>query len=36
MWGKVRVDVGSVKKCEGMCGKVYGGSVGKCVGVWGR
>ena len=25
-----------VKKYGAMCGRVYGVSVGKCVGVWGR
>ena len=36
VWGKVRGDVGCVKNCGGMCGRVYGLSVenvGKCVGV---
>ena len=27
---------GGVKKCEERCERVYGVSVGKCVGVWGR
>ena len=38
VWGKVRGDVGCVKNCGGMCGRVYGLSVenvGKCVG-WGE
>ena len=37
--GKVRGDVGCVKKCGERCGRVYGASVegvGKCVGVWRR
>ena len=38
VWGKVRGDVGYVKKRGGRCRKVYGVSVecvSKCVGVWG-
>ena len=34
--GKVRGDAGGVKKCEGRYGRVYGVSVVKCVGVWGK
>ena len=36
VWGKVRRDVGDVKKFEEMCGRVNGvsvGGVGKCAGV---
>ena len=37
LWGEVRSDMRGVKKCGGMCGRVYGvsvESVRKCVGVW--
>ena len=37
VWGKVRRDVRGVKKCGGMCGRVYEvsvESVRKCVEVW--
>ena len=33
--GKGKGRCGSVKR-RGRCGRVYGVSVGKCVGVWGR
>ena len=33
--GEVRGDVG-VRKIGGICGRLYGVRVGKCVGVWGR
>ena len=38
VWGsveKVKGDVETVKKCGGMCGRVYRVSV-ECVGAWGR
>ena len=34
--GKVRGDMGGVKKCKGRCGRVYVVIVGKYVGAWGR
>ena len=35
MGGCGKGKVGVVKKCGGRCGRVYGVSVGKCVGMWG-
>ena len=35
-YGEGKGRCGGVKKCGGRCGRPYGVSLGKCVGVWGR